>query len=524
MLFQVTYISTMAKTIKCDFKLCSVVLGDIEPKITCKSHCKGAYHGSCIGIPRLWSSAPQTSTTKFLLNHFICDDCIKLPDIICKFDDIWSKKFNNLDSKITDNIDLTIKKIADSDLIFDEVSGQLQNLSKSIMDIEERSPFGSPSEVSSLFHELSSAQNSQRIVTTKATVHTLTVATQTDTAATDTASVQASKVIKNKGEWRIFTGKSVWREDWSTHDQNVAKKLQKQEPVATASNKKIAPNKNRKKNIKQQHQPHDNFYDFLTNFDHFEPPRQEYVQHRHQHRHKQPKQMTRRDKAPRQKRPRLETHQQAQPVQPSFLNFVPQHQQAQPVQPQTPQLFQLPQQPAVESHQNFPSTSWASVAAQPSVNISPSEQLQQLPQTVSPQPMTTQPPRQTSFMDPLVPAVVRNTQMSVSQEGRYALSRLRDVQLLKTVRLYLAYLHDKPTTCIEGMTGHHCKLLIGINGLPTDVKSLRKIYKEFHGSFNFNFSPSEIDNDLKTLRSHLSSNRINFLNRTNDNFKQFYNF
>jgi hypothetical protein len=88
-----------------------------------------------------------------------------------------------------------------------------------------------------------------------------------------------------------------------------------------------------------------------------------------------------------------------------------------------------------------------------------------------------------SFMDPLIPAVVKNTMMSAQQNGRYVLARLRDKQLLKTVRLYLSYFHDNPNACYDGLTGPHCKILIGTSGLPIEFASLKAIYTEFNTTF-----------------------------------------
>jgi hypothetical protein len=135
--------------------------------------------------------------------------------------------------------------------------------------------------------------------------------------------------------------------------------------------------------------------------------------------------------------------------------------------------------------------------------------------TQSPSTITNQQqPRTASFMDPLLPAVVKNTVMSVNENARKMLAQLRDVQLLKTVRAYLSYLHDHPTGCYEGLTAQHCRIIIEINSLPTDFPQLRSICETFHTS-SYGFNIKDVNNDLKTLRSHISSNRINYLTRTN---------
>jgi hypothetical protein len=256
----------MAKKIKCDFKNCASVLTDNEPRIKCNSHCKGEFHGCCLGLNRHWSSTSTSSTTKFLLAHFICDDCIKLPDIICKFNSLWSNKFDNLNNKISDNIDMTVRKIANSDNIFEEVSGQLSSLSKSIMDLEDRSPFGSPER--SLFMEIASAQASN---ITKIATQTAATQTDSDLGKTVFTSTDDHAVV---GEWRVFNGKTIWRNDWSSHDANVAKNLHMKKPAAASNSaaKTKKKSKAKKKSNAKNRQQQGNIYDFLSNYDHFEQP------------------------------------------------------------------------------------------------------------------------------------------------------------------------------------------------------------------------------------------------------------
>jgi hypothetical protein len=131
-----------------------------------------------------------------------------------------------------------------------------------------------------------------------------------------------------------------------------------------------------------------------------------------------------------------------------------------------------------------------------------------------------QPP--TSFMDPLIPAVVKTTQMSAAENGRYALARLHDAQLLKTIRLYIAYLHENPHACYEGLTASHCKTIIGSKGLPTDVSSLKHLYIQFNIQFG-NSSESEITAELATFKNYITSNRIQYMQRTREVTSRFYN-
>jgi len=128
----------------------------------------------------------------------------------------------------------------------------------------------------------------------------------------------------------------------------------------------------------------------------------------------------------------------------------------------------------------------------------------------------------TSFMDPLLSPAVKTTQISALENGRYALSRLHDVHLLKTVRLFLAFLYDNPNLCHEGFTAAHCKALIGSKGLPTDTMSLRKLYIQYHVLFG-NLSEEDISTELITFRNYIKSNRINNLQRNREATSKFYN-
>jgi hypothetical protein len=114
-------------------------------------------------------------------------------------------------------------------------------------------------------------------------------------------------------------------------------------------------------------------------------------------------------------------------------------------------------------------------------------------------------------LDPLVPHITRLTSQSAEDsECRLALSRLRDINIYRNVRLFLAYLHNKPDSeCIDGFTKTNLKILIQKEGLPSDYNLLKKIFIKFHESFNT--SASEADSDLKSYASHLSSKRTIYL-------------
>lgn len=128
-----------------------------------------------------------------------------------------------------------------------------------------------------------------------------------------------------------------------------------------------------------------------------------------------------------------------------------------------------------------------------------------------------------SFLDPLLPPTVKLTkQFSDSgDDGRYVLSRLRDRRIYENVRLYLAYLHDKPDSiCIDGITKTNVMVSIQQEGLPTDPDELKDIFVRFHDSFNI--SPINVANDLSSFASHVSSKRLSHLQRTRTNFKNYF--
>jgi hypothetical protein len=126
-------------------------------------------------------------------------------------------------------------------------------------------------------------------------------------------------------------------------------------------------------------------------------------------------------------------------------------------------------------------------------------------QNFIPGPITQQLP---SFIDP---PITKITQISAMKNGRYALSRLHDSQLLKTVR-----------HCYEGLTAANCRTVIGSKGLPTDVDSLTKMYVQYNILFG-NVTEIEVVNELATLKTYLISNRINHLQRSKEANHKFYN-
>lgn len=110
-------------------------------------------------------------------------------------------------------------------------------------------------------------------------------------------------------------------------------------------------------------------------------------------------------------------------------------------------------------------------------------------------------------IDPLTPPRVELTKKSEATDGRYLLSRLREPAIMESLRLYLAYLHDQESAlCYEGSTCTSVRVFLASEGLPTDLKSLRNIYYNFHNTYGID--STEVDNDLSSFRAYLTSKRL----------------
>ena len=100
----------------------------------------------------------------------------------------------------------------------------------------------------------------------------------------------------------------------------------------------------------------------------------------------------------------------------------------------------------------------------------------------------------------MTPPIVRLSRDSDAANGRYVLARLRDPSILKALRLFLAYLHDQPSSvCFEGHTNTSIKLTLASEGLPSDLDSLRKLYYRFHNAYGI--GSDEVEADLSAFRS-----------------------
>jgi hypothetical protein len=249
----------------------------------------------------------------------------------------------------------------------------------------------------------------------------------------------------------------------------------------------------------------DNFYQILDDFQHMEPPV-------YQQRPGKPNKNNNHKKLS-----------ESQPRQQSnLIKFVP----GPVLNPIVPQPHQRLQQSLLNSLSSPPHSLFSNpppISNQRPTFTVPVE-VHRPPSVNSPQPtsLTKNNQKRPSFMDPLYPPITKLTQISAMENGRYALSRLHDGHLLKTVRYFLAYLHSNPGACYEGFTAPHCRTIIGSKGLPTDYEALRQIYVKYNCLFG-DSNETDIMNELNALRNHISSNRINHLQRMRESNNAFYN-
>lgn len=128
-------------------------------------------------------------------------------------------------------------------------------------------------------------------------------------------------------------------------------------------------------------------------------------------------------------------------------------------------------------------------------------------------------PNNSSFINPLVPPIVRLTQnASRMQDSLYDLSRLREHRVYENVRLYLAYLHDNEDDCIGGRTKLNIGAQIQAEGLPTVFVDLMDLYVRYHGTLGI--SKKKVENDLASYRSHIHSERMYHLDKVRGSLHQ----
>jgi hypothetical protein len=501
--------------------MCSVLLiSDDEAKIKCGGYCNGEFHGCCVGLPRKWN-VTSTNLTRFVSNHFICSSCQALPDVVIKIDEIWTTKFNELTDKLTELNNSTIKRLKTNESAFKELSDNVEQFSRNLDDIDQHqklSLFQRPGDTS-LMLDLTSKR-------------TRTYSTQTDEpiSTTDNPVALAGYNEILGGEWRFINSKRVWKKNWTDFDAKFSS-LQKEKMKKQQQQQQQHRNNNNKK---QKPPSQDNFYQMLANLHEADPtahcsnnPNFD-MPSVNQSKPRQIKQ----SKPKSMKKANINQRKDAnnfdeilndynlnffEPAPPKYPNF----QLGSILNQKLPSLQQFQQQPPPQPQfEPITQRSWASVVAQLTNSTPPLTNQPQISTSTTTSSATNQSP--VSFMDPLIPAVVKNTMKSVKENGRYMLARLRDTQVLKMVRLYLSYLHDHPTACHEGITITHCKILISTNGLPTDTAALREIYTEFNSTFGF--TKKEVNEDLKALRRYLNTNRISYLKKTKENNNKFYNF
>lgn len=126
-----------------------------------------------------------------------------------------------------------------------------------------------------------------------------------------------------------------------------------------------------------------------------------------------------------------------------------------------------------------------------------------------------------SFVNPLLPPIVRHTQNALNNtESLYDLSRLREKSVYENVRLYLAYLHDNPSACINGKTKMNVSVLILAEGLPNSLNELRNLFFKFHESLGM--SQKDVLEELATYRSHIRSERTSYLQKIRENENKWF--
>jgi hypothetical protein len=366
---------------KCDFSQCAVFTKSVdEPKIRCRGNCMGEFHGCCVGLPRQWADVKvQTPTTKHLIQHFICMECQNQPNVIRKFDDMWTIKFDFLYTKISDIDQIMEKKMNVNEMVMNNVTHALDSLNSSNLDESF----------------LSTVQDEKK--------------TKTKTIATQTEDIQDDK----DGEWRTMDTKLIWKStaNWKIYDDHMLKKQKEAEVKASKATSKttnkLTKQKKTTNNVYNQRRtrknPDENFYEVLDHYAHMEPPVYHRNSRQNQHiQHRAPKQPNNFSTNKRTSGNQHQRHNQQQmqqqrtgndfhrntsvnkpinhtktgqnfynPRQPDHSAFA---QNWSTSQPQPQQLIQQLQQLLVQ-HQpgspksSFPSTSWASVVAQPPSNL-----------------------------------------------------------------------------------------------------------------------------------------------------------
>ena len=138
-------------------------------------------------------------------------------------------------------------------------------------------------------------------------------------------------------------------------------------------------------------------------------------------------------------------------------------------------------------------------------------------------PSQPRPPLTPSYIDPMRPTTAKLTQsLHDFDNDRYILSRLRDNNIRENIRLYLAYLHDKPDSeCIWGKTNTSLKVSIQQEGLPVNISDLKNIFYRYHERLRI--SSADVSSDLKSYKSHVSTYRTNYLNKASETHnKRFF--
>lgn len=131
-----------------------------------------------------------------------------------------------------------------------------------------------------------------------------------------------------------------------------------------------------------------------------------------------------------------------------------------------------------------------------------------------------------NFVNPQVKPKIFETIKSTQDPGqhRFLISRFNEKQIYDVTRLYLAYLHDRPSyTCVDGLTATTCRAFLSSNALPVDPAKLRILFYCYHETLpEAPISRKAIDDDLSSYKCYVRSKVIAEMNRSEYNHNKFF--
>jgi len=228
-----------------------------SPKVVCKGFCKNVFHGICSGLPRLWF---QSSLAKYVSSHFVCSNCIKIPDILNLFDNLWAEKFKCLENEISNTNGQIMTVLKNNNAFFEDVSGNLLEVTSvkdKLIDMDKN--------IQSMKKELnillSSIDNDDLKQSSSKT---------SDKQEAKKQHKEDNDEPEHYSGWRNFGHKSVWKKDWRQYDEKVNRKkeLNKIHLKQRKEKNRRIKNSNRfdnKKNVNIQNSNHSNTKYFNRN-------------------------------------------------------------------------------------------------------------------------------------------------------------------------------------------------------------------------------------------------------------------